>query len=202
MFACRLCAQNPFTALFGGDEPQQQNQERLAELSGPRRTRRRRRSSTSTTSSSEGACPTVDMSYVPAFSPRKDAELQLGVRSWDRFAHPRAYELFCPEKLAEILTLVLQGVDRNEDPVLGQEERCVFWHGAVAGAVPQPVIRAIKPEQTEVSVMYVSRVLAFIFSTDSTFERLVRLRKAPFRMHCGDQRCVNLAHISLEVFEG
>ena len=57
----------------------------------------------------------------------------------------------------------------------------------------------VKPGESQESITYVNRVLAFIFATDESFEQLMRLPKEPFRMSCGDQLCVNLAHISLQV---
>jgi len=55
----------------------------------------------------------------------------------------------------------------------------------------------VKPGETSVSVVYVIRVLAFIFATDESFEQLMKLPKEPFKMTCCGQLCVHLAHISL-----
>lgn len=51
------------------------------------------------------------------------------------------------------------------------------------------------------SSTYVNRILSFIFATDDSFTELQRLPQAPFKMSCGFQRCINLAHVSLGVDE-
>ena len=50
---------------------------------------------------------------------------------------------------------------------------------------------------SEKKITYVNRILAFIFATDESFTKLMELPKTPFRMWCGNQLCINLAHISL-----
>lgn len=134
------------------------------------------------------------------FSARTTQEVEDVIKEWEQYAHPRAKEFFTnPEMLAEVLTQLAKGIDRNDDPVLSSEEKCVFWYGDVTKDDLQAAIRMVKPGESAESVTYVNRVLAFIFATDDSFEQLMRLPKEPFKMSCGDQLCVHLAHISLGV---
>jgi len=122
------------------------------------------------------------------------------IRQWEQYAHPRSREFFAsPEMLEEVLTQLVKGIDRGADPILGPDEKCVYWYGDVTKEDMQAAIRMVKPGETVESVTYVNRVLAFIFATDDSFELLMRLPKEPLKMGCGDQLCVHLAHISLSV---
>jgi hypothetical protein len=62
----------------------------------------------------------------------------------------------------------------------------------------QAALRLVKPSETSESVTFVNRLLAFIFATDESFDKLMQLPKEPFKMICGDQLCTNLRHISAE----
>jgi len=98
--------------------------------------------------------------------------------------------------LEDILMQILQGVDKNQEPVLGEDE-CVYWYGDCTSDSSQAVLKMTKPGERDESVTYVNRVLAFIFATDESFEALMKLPKHAFTMTCSDQLCVNLKHISL-----
>ena len=98
-----------------------------------------------------------------------------------------------------MLEQIAKGIHREDDPVLGDDTKCVPWYGDVTKDDKQAAIRMVKPGESTESITYVNRVLAFIFATDESFEQLMRLPKEPFKMCCGDQLCVNLAHISLQV---
>merc|ERR1712060_739713 len=95
----------------------------------------------------------------------------------------------------------VHGIDRNDDPILGADDKCAYWYGNVTKEEMQAAIRMVKPGETEESVTYVNRVLAFIFATDESFEQLMKLPKEPFKMSSGDQLDIHLAHISLDVAE-
>merc|ERR1712039_904688 len=63
-----------------------------------------------------------------SFQPRTEEEIQALVQQWSSYAHSRASVFFnSPEMLAEVLVQVARGIDRKDDPVLGQEEKCVYW---------------------------------------------------------------------------
>lgn len=187
MWQCRMCSENPFAALFG--LPQQKDREH------ERRTERR------------NGAPNADPAKKPAapstrsnepFQPRTEEEVRAIVRQWEQYAHPRARDFFStPEMLAQVLEQLARGTDKHDDPIMGPDDKCVPWYGEITREDNQAVIRMVKPNETAESVTYVSRVLAFLFAADESFEQLMELPKEPFRMSCGNQLCVHLGHISL-----
>eukprot|EP00927_Polykrikos_kofoidii_P068690 TRINITY_DN6401_c0_g1_i1.p1 TRINITY_DN6401_c0_g1~~TRINITY_DN6401_c0_g1_i1.p1 ORF type:complete len:199 (+),score=35.26 TRINITY_DN6401_c0_g1_i1:96-692(+) len=189
MFQCRMCSGNPFGLLFG-TEPTTQQWE--AEQDRKKKKKDKARGSASSAKQSSGR------HREETFNPRSPEEIKAVVKSWEQYAHPRAREFFGdPETLKEVLTQMAKGIDREDDPVLGVDEQCVSWYGDVTKGDFQAAIRMTKPGESNESVTYVNRVLAFIFATEESFEKLMQLPKEPFRMSCGDQLCVHLAHISL-----
>lgn len=199
MFQCRICSENPFATIFGDGAEEKRDL-------GPRGGRAARRR---------------------PFQQRSEEEVAAAIERWTGYVHPRAREYFAdPESLREILSALAHSVDRGDDPVLGDEEKCVVWHGgmqqpegddtdtesrAASGSEvwqdravrshvrrPQAVFRMVKPGETEESVTYVNRVLAFTFAADDSFDQLMKLPKEPFRMSCNNQLCVHIGHISLD----
>mmetsp|Transcript_39627 Transcript_39627/g.89379 ORF Transcript_39627/g.89379 Transcript_39627/m.89379 type:complete len:185 (-) Transcript_39627:50-604(-) len=182
MFQCRMCSENPFNILFGGASTPPKDKD----------TEKKKTKSKASSKRNEAS-----------FTPRSEEELKRIVAQWEQYAHPRAREFFTSaEMLHEVLHQLAQGIDKAEDPILGPEEKCVYWYGDVTKDDLQAAIRMVKPGESEESVTFVNRVLAFIFATDDSFEQLMKLPKEPFKMSCGDQLCVHLAHISLAVAEG
>lgn len=176
MFQCRMCSGLPFTQIFGSDDPQPTRPEG-AKPSGK-------------------AKPLRDPS---TFEPRNDEEVAALIGNWETYAHPRAREFFpTQDMLEEVLAQIAKGCPRKDDPVLG-DDNCVFWYGEVTDNGSQAALRLVKPGEASESTTYVNRVLAFIFATDESFEELMKLPKEPFKMSCGNQLCVNLSHISLQV---
>eukprot|EP00405_Crypthecodinium_cohnii_P012965 CAMPEP_0206425316 /NCGR_PEP_ID=MMETSP0324_2-20121206/3722_1 /ASSEMBLY_ACC=CAM_ASM_000836 /TAXON_ID=2866 /ORGANISM="Crypthecodinium cohnii, Strain Seligo" /LENGTH=176 /DNA_ID=CAMNT_0053890081 /DNA_START=250 /DNA_END=776 /DNA_ORIENTATION=+ len=175
MFQCRVCTENPFSGIFGGGQDNRKTDQKTKKK-GNKKNRR---------------------NHHLHFTPRNPQEVDKLVEHWMVYVHDRAREFFAtaPDKLEETLALVVAGVDRNDDPILGPEDRCVLWCGEVTEEDEQPAIRMPKPNETAESVTYVNRVLPFIFATDESFEQLMRLPKEPFKMSCGDQYCVHLGHI-------
>uniref|UniRef100_A0A7S4Q8I3 Uncharacterized protein n=1 Tax=Alexandrium monilatum TaxID=311494 RepID=A0A7S4Q8I3_9DINO len=174
MYECRLCSVNPFSALFRPQESRESEQ-------------RRAKQATRTNSSSRRS---------EDFQRRSEEEVRATVRQWEQYAHPRSREFFrTPEALAEVLMQLARATDKNHDCVLGPEERCVHWHGDITDG--HAVMRMVKPSESSESVTYVNRVLAFIFATDESFAKLIKLPKEPFRMSCDDQLCIHLGHILL-----
>mmetsp|Transcript_36811 Transcript_36811/g.86425 ORF Transcript_36811/g.86425 Transcript_36811/m.86425 type:complete len:183 (+) Transcript_36811:75-623(+) len=181
MFQCRMCSENPFSSMMGAP-PGKSEEKKKKKGTG------------------EGKRKSVSKRDMSAFNARSEAEVREAVERWKEYAHPRAKEFFStPEQLEEVLIQLAKGTDKNDDPILGPDEKCVYWYGDVTKDDHQAAIRMIKPGEQSESVTYVNRVLAFIFATDDSFEKLMQLPKEPFRMSCGDQLCVNLAHISLAV---
>merc|ERR1712151_1214230 len=140
------------------------------------------------------------MGDAASFQPRTEEEIQALVQQWSSYAHSRASVFFnSPESLADVLVQVARGIDRKDDPVLGQEEKCVYWYGEVTKDDMEAAILLVKPGEPNESVTYVNRLLAFLFATDDSFDQLTQLPKKPFKMSCGDQLCVPLGHISVAV---
>eukprot|EP00931_Biecheleriopsis_adriatica_P096830 TRINITY_DN70523_c0_g1_i1.p1 TRINITY_DN70523_c0_g1~~TRINITY_DN70523_c0_g1_i1.p1 ORF type:complete len:197 (+),score=53.66 TRINITY_DN70523_c0_g1_i1:51-593(+) len=176
VFQCRICSENPFTNLVGG---------------APGKDKKKKKDS-------EGTRRQSSARDNKKWQARTDEEVAAKVKEWEQYAHPRAKEFFSTEEqLHEVLTQLAKGTDRNDDPILGPDDKDVYWYGDVTKDDYQAAIRMVKPGEESESVTYVNRVLAFIFATDDSFEQLMKLPKEPFKMSCGDQLCVHLAHISL-----
>eukprot|EP00435_Cladocopium_sp_Y103_P075591 s8_g60.t1 len=112
------------------------------------------------------------------------------------YVHPRAKDFFATEQqLRDVLAQLAKGIDKDDDPILGDDEVCVSWYGDVTKEDLQAAIRMVKPGENAESVTYVNRVLAFIFATDESWDKLMKLPKAAFKMGCGDQLCVHVTHI-------
>lgn len=136
------------------------------------------------------------------FVRRSPEEIKALVKQWEQYAHPRAREFFPTQDLLEqVLQQLARGIHNEDDPVLGDDGKCVYWYGDITKDDQQAAIRMIKPGEANESITYVNRVLAFVFATDESFQQLMQLPKEPFCMSCGEQLCVNLAHISLQVHQ-
>ncbi|CAE6931304.1 hypothetical protein AK812_SmicGene27778 [Symbiodinium microadriaticum] len=172
---CRFCSENPFAVLFGSKPEEKKTRVQVAPKA-----------------------KTPSKRNEANFQRRSEEEVKETVARWEMYVHPRAKEFFSDAKqLEEVLSQLAKGTDRNADPVLGSDKECVHWYGDVTKDELQAAIRMVKPGESSESITYVNRVLAFLFATDESFEKLMQLPKEPFRMSCGDQLCVNLAHISV-----
>mmetsp|Transcript_98014 Transcript_98014/g.277534 ORF Transcript_98014/g.277534 Transcript_98014/m.277534 type:complete len:211 (-) Transcript_98014:80-712(-) len=203
LFQCRICSTDVFGQLFGGDEDPED--ESAIE---PWKDSRMKNSSR-------------------AFRRRSEEEVRITVREWEKYVHPRALEYFrAPGKLQEVLGRMARSLDKTDDPVQGCDDYCVRWRGeTMKGPSPssdneseddmvashdsydfvgdhrhrrQAIFRMVKPGDNQETVTYVNRILAFAFAADESFEELMKLPKQPFRMSCGNQLCVHIAHISIE----
>ena len=95
------------------------------------------------------------------------------------------------------------------------ERECVFWFGGVRSPFPaaqEPSIGAAQVHMAKQSVeavmeidregqagrhmVFVNRLIVFLFATDESFDKLMKLPKEPFHMSCGNQLCVSVKHIS------
>lgn len=108
--------------------------------------------------------------------------------------------------LQEILMNIIAGCNRGDDPVLGDDSVCVEWHGNLIDEDELPVIDIYQPihregaegePEFEKSTSHVNRVLVFLYADDSSFQEL-ESRTETLTMACGNPRCVNLTHISLD----
>ncbi|CAE7315525.1 Ankrd53 [Symbiodinium sp. CCMP2592] len=152
MFQCRMCSENPFSSMMGA--PPGKSEEKKKKKGTGEGTKRK----------------SVSKRDMSAFNARTEAEVREAVERWKEYAHPRAKEFFStPEQLEEVLIQLAKGTDKNDDPILGPDEKCVYWYGDVTKDDLQAAIRMIKPGEQNESVTYVNRVLAFIFATDDSF---------------------------------
>jgi len=164
-----MCAENPFVQMF---TPEQGESEK-----GRKEKKHKKKS----------------------FHPRTEEEIRQLVAEWDPYVHPRARDSFGTQAgLEDVLAQLASGIQRTQDPVLGEEHKCVLWYGHVTHDKQEAVIHMVKPGETSKSITYVNRVLPFIFATDESFEQLMKLPKEPFKMVCGDQMCVHLVHIAIQ----
>ena len=69
-----------------------------------------------------------------------------------------------------VLTMIAKNIDKNHDPVLGADDKCVYWYGDVTKDDLQAAIRMVKPGEREESVTYMSPVGTFVvwFSSSSS----------------------------------
>lgn len=139
------------------------------------------------------------------FHARSAEEVKAAVQEWDLYVHQRARDFFGSQEVVErVLEKIARYTTKDSNPVYGSAERCVLWHGQyteedaeVEGErrKPHAVLEVYKPADGGESNSHVSRVMAFLFASDESFEQLMKLPKDPFSMCCNNQLCVNLAHI-------
>lgn len=53
---------------------------------------------------------------------------------------------------------------RGYDPVLGDDKQCVVWYGDLSEEDNLPVIRMVKPGESQESQTYVNRTLVFLYA--------------------------------------
>jgi len=135
-----------------------------------------------------------------SFQARTEQENQALINEWSQQVHPRARDYFqSEEEMMDVLMQLAIGIDRDSDPVLGPEDKCVCWCGDLTKDVQQAVVSVMRPGESSRTRTYVTRLLAFVFASDDSFEQLKEFLKYPSKMPCCDQLCVHLAHISLAV---
>mmetsp|Transcript_8462 Transcript_8462/g.15979 ORF Transcript_8462/g.15979 Transcript_8462/m.15979 type:complete len:165 (+) Transcript_8462:877-1371(+) len=126
---------------------------------------------------------------------RSEDEIRKCVQEWKPYVHPRAQDVFpTPDMIEEVLVQLAQFTDKNHDPLLGDVETCVVWHGEVTGDSRHAAIMTPKANE-EPQATYANRVIAFLFASDESFDELMKLPKKGFAMTCGNNRCVTLHHI-------
>merc|ERR1719382_1859030 len=90
----------------------------------------------------------------------------------------------------DVLMQLAMGIDRDSDPVLGLGDKCVHWYGNLTKDVQQAVVRVMRPGEISRTGTYVTKLLAFIFASDESFEQLKKLLKDPSMVSCCDQTYV------------
>lgn len=194
MWRCRACSNTPFASLFGIVDPVE------AEKEKGKKKREERGSSSSMTGSIEGDSVYTDRhASHEAFEPRNAEETLTLCRAWENYVHPRAKEFWqSSDELLDILKKIAAGVHRNYDPILGDDRQCVIWHGDLSEEDRLPVVRMVKPGESQESQTYVNRTLVFLYADEESFNELHEKPKKAFTMACGNPLCVNLTHIALD----
>ncbi|CDJ49115.1 cyclin, putative [Eimeria brunetti] len=153
----------------------------------------------------EAACAQGESAYTDryasqeTFEPRSPEEMEALCRAWEHYVHPRAREFWqTSEARMEILQKIARGVHRGYDPVLGDDKQCVVWYGDLSEDDQLPVIRMVKPGETQESQTYVNRTLVFLYADEESFNELQEKPKRAFTMACANPLCVNLTHIALD----
>jgi hypothetical protein len=129
------------------------------------------------------------------------------LRNWSFFVHQRARDYFDSEEALDMVLAKIAGnVCVDSDPLLGSRDSCVLWLGPKKNreavdermgegtGAQDAIMHVTKPEEGE-SEVFVNRVMAFIFASEGSFQNLMRHPKEPFKMSCGNQLCINVAHI-------
>nr|CEL64517.1 TPA: hypothetical protein BN1204_004140 [Neospora caninum Liverpool] len=192
MWNCRVCSSSPFASLFG-----------FGSSSDDDKKKKKRGGSTGTDASystSEGESVYTDRyTSQETFEPRSPEEIATLCRAWEYYVHPRAKEFWqTSEARMEILKKIAAGVHRDYDPVLGDDRQCVIWYGDLSEDDHLPVIRMVKPGESQESQTYVNRTLVFLYADEESFNELQEKPKKAFTMACGNPMCVNLTHIALD----
>ena len=132
--------------------------------------------------------------------PRLEEEVCVAVDVWHSYVHPRVRKVFSFQELDSILFQLARNVNKDEDPITGSCE-CVLWHGDITvnnKMELQAALCIVHKDHTK-TVGFTNRLLAFIFADDDSYANLKDLpaTKDALKMACGNQLCVNLAHISI-----
>ncbi|TRY53205.1 Uncharacterized protein CTYZ_00003978 [Cryptosporidium tyzzeri] len=189
MFSCfRSCSESPFCLLFGFKEEKSNNY-------GTDRSQR----ALSSKMSEASDVNEKKKKQKQLFNRRTADEVLTICRSWENYIHPRAKDFWkSSEQVYEILSNIASNIDRSDDPITSGEEQCVRWHGELEAEDGAPVIRILKPGETDECQTYVNRILAFLYADDESFLELQKKPPVAFKNVCEDPICINLTHISLE----
>ena len=131
----------------------------------------------------QAALPT----YLPELQKRSSQEVTELVGHWKQWLHPRADNFF---RLDRVLTKIAKHVSKGNDPVTSGVDDCIFWHGDVSdeNGGYEGVIDIDRDGQVQKQTVFINRLLLFLFATEDSFEQLMKLPKAPFRMACPRDR--------------
>eukprot|EP00921_Rhytidocystis_pertsovi_P010746 GHVQ01017306.1.p1 GENE.GHVQ01017306.1~~GHVQ01017306.1.p1 ORF type:complete len:202 (+),score=30.54 GHVQ01017306.1:877-1482(+) len=191
---CRVCANTPFSRIFGFEDDEEQPVQRRGRRGGGG-------SFTNDSVTDNGG----DTRRTEEFEPRTPEEKLLLTRAWENYVHPRAKKMWGQEGLLHtILDNLASGINKSDDPVLGDDTTCVEWHEDFSAQDHLPILTIYQPKPTdsggtefEESLSHVNRVLVFLYADDASFGEL-ETRTEPLVMACQNRNCVNLTHISLD----
>jgi len=110
-----------------------------------------------------------------SWEPRSPPEIHTVCTAWEEYVHPRAKQFWSTsESLHQLLAAIARGIDKMDDPIFGDEETCVIWHGEY-GADGLPALRMKKPGDAAGShdtLNSVHRALVFLYADETSFEEL------------------------------
>lgn len=175
IFACRICTENPFFGGAGGEDKEKKKKKAAQKARSGRRP-----------------------SQTPATRSKKEAEKL--VETWDPYIADRGIAYYNGDRnwlKQALVEVVMGGLEIGDDPVLGEEDRCVTWIGKVDDI--GPVCQLVKPNEDRVSDVPVARFLVFCFAADEHFELIAKTPKSePLGMSCDNPDCVKVGHIHID----
>jgi hypothetical protein len=116
------------------------------------------------------------------------------IQEWEAVVHPRADGL---DKRKNVLMNIAKNLAEGQDPVFGRGKDCICWYGDTYKdefGVEQGVLTVERPKGKH-QMVFINRMLVFLFAKEECFDLLAKYPKGPFRMACKNQLCVNLGHI-------
>ncbi|EZG83568.1 hypothetical protein GNI_014580 [Gregarina niphandrodes] len=131
------------------------------------------------------------------FERRSEEAIAKMINNWNSMLKPRISDLWPTmgenPDLRDVLRQLLTNTDSRDNP-LAVEPYCVLWYGDVGIEDGAAVLRVKEGGETRLS--YVTRILAYIFASNETFELLLKsdTQGGPLPMSCDNVRCVNLSH--------
>jgi len=191
MWNCRVCSNTPFASFFGFPDSTNEH---------PKHGGNKRHISSVSQASSQSSKSTVKESQAKksSWEPRSPPEILTVCTAWEEYVHPRAKSFWTTsESLHQILATIARGVDKLDDPIFGDEDRCVIWRGEY-GEDGLPAMRIKKPDVAQEALNHVNRTLVFLYADDDSFEELRAKPKGAFSMACNNPKCVALTHISVD----
>eukprot|EP00933_Yihiella_yeosuensis_P031306 TRINITY_DN2485_c0_g1_i6.p1 TRINITY_DN2485_c0_g1~~TRINITY_DN2485_c0_g1_i6.p1 ORF type:complete len:167 (-),score=33.72 TRINITY_DN2485_c0_g1_i6:1313-1813(-) len=129
------------------------------------------------------------------------AEQTAWVELWKSLLHRRVREMYSEEQIDGILYGLASNLEAASAANLCEQSNnmCVNWVGVTASGQAKTI--AAKPDGSGDHSIYVNRLVVLFFADDDVLMQSSSLPKLPFKMSCGNQLCVKLAHITAEVDE-
>jgi len=135
------------------------------------------------------------------YEPRTDEEVNQLLHEWSGLIHERVHDMFqSPAQLRQVLENLAHYIDRNDDPVNPKDKgKDVLWFGEYTddpeGREAVICMNRMENGEPKKTLTFVNRVLAYLFTSEESFQKLQLQPRKPFRMRCGNQLCINLFHI-------
>jgi len=138
-----------------------------------------------------------------ALVPRSETEVETIVESWTDVLNVRSKRMD-DSAVNYILETIARKTSRGTDCVIGENDDDVYWYGDVnQGRVPcltfnESPFRTKNYEDNKPVTMEVTRLLAFLFAHNQSYDELVSsIGNSTMELWCHKSRCVKLTHIVL-----